>query len=129
MRWLDANLSRVKLLAAAVLFATCVVTGGSQQQLPTLPTRPNPPGSPSQAPNSSDENDGDTMAHRAMMQQAQKRNAQRQQEIVNATDKLVTLTEQLKVEMEKGSKDQMSAKKVEEIEKLAKSVKEKMKGS
>jgi len=72
------------------------------------------------------------MAHRAMVQQAQRRNSQRQQEIVNAADKLVTLTQQLKAEMEKGSKDQTSAaniKKAEEIEKLAKSVKEKMKGS
>lgn len=72
------------------------------------------------------------MAHRAMVQQAQRRNTQRQQEIVKATDKLVTLTEQLKTEMEKGNKDQMSAaniKKAEEIEKLARSVKEKMKGS
>jgi len=72
------------------------------------------------------------MTHRAMVQQAQRRNTQRQQEIVNATDKLVTLTQQLKDDMEKGSKDQMSAaniKKTEEIEKLARSVKEKMKGS
>jgi len=72
------------------------------------------------------------MAHRAMVQQAQRRNTQRQQEIVNATDKLVTLTQQLKDDMEKASKDQMSAaniKRAEEIEKLARSVKEKMKGS
>ena len=129
MRWLDANLSRVKLLAVMILFAGSVVKVGSQQQLPTLPTRPNPPASPGQAPNSSDDNDQDTMAHRAMMQQAQRRNSQRQQEIINATDKLVVLTKQLKAEMEKGNKDQMSAKKAEEIEKLAKSVKEKMKGS
>ncbi len=72
------------------------------------------------------------MAHRAMVQQALRRNAQRQQEIVSATDKLVTLTQQLKADMEKGNKDQMSAaniKRAEEIEKLAKAVKEKMKGS
>ena len=72
------------------------------------------------------------MAHRAMVQQAQRRNSQRQQEIVSATDKLVTLTQQLKADMEKGGKDQMSAanvKRAEEIEKLAKAVKEKMKGS
>ena len=132
MRWLDANSSRVKLIAAAVLLVGCVVTAGSEQQLPTLPTRPNPPASPGQAPNPNDDNDGDTMAHRAMVQQAQRRNSQRQQEIVNAADKLVTITQQLKAEMEKGSKVQTSAaniKKAEEIEKLAKSVKEKMKGS
>jgi len=72
------------------------------------------------------------MAHRAMVQQAKRRNTERQQEIVSATDKLVTLTQQFKNDMEKGGKEQMSAasiKKAEEIEKLAKSVKEKMKGS
>ena len=132
MRWLDANSSRVKLIAAVVLLAGCVVTAGSEQQLPTLPTRPNPPASPGQSPNPSDDNDGDTMAHRAMVQQAKRRNTERQQEIVSATDKLVKLTQQFKNDMEKGGKEQMSAaniKKAEEIEKLAKSVKEKMKGS
>jgi len=72
------------------------------------------------------------MAHRAMRQQAIRRNEQRQQEIVSDTDKLLTLTEQLKSDMEKSSKDPTSVssiKKTEEIEKLAKAVKEKMKGS
>ena len=132
MRWLDANSSRVKLIAAVILLAGCVVTAGSEQQLPTLPTRQNPPASPGQSPNPNDDNDGDTMAHRAMVQQAKRRNTERQQEIVSATDKLVTLTQQFKDDMKKGGKDQLSAaniKKAEEIEKLAKSVKEKMKGS
>jgi len=72
------------------------------------------------------------MARRAMVQQAQRRNDQRQQQIVSDTAKLVTLTQQLKTELEKSGNNQMSAaaiKKAEEIEKLAKSVKEKMKGS
>lgn len=74
------------------------------------------------------------MARRAMIQQARRRNDQRQQDIVNDTAKLLVLTQQLKAELEKNknNKDQMSAttiKKAEEIEKLAKSVKEKMKGS
>jgi hypothetical protein len=67
-----------------------------------------------------------------MRQQAIRRNEQRQQEIVSDTDKLLTLTEQLKSDMEKSSKDPTSVssiKKTEEIEKLAKAVKEKMKGS
>ena len=72
------------------------------------------------------------MAHRAMVQQAQRRNDQRQQDIVNDTAKLLKLTEQLKTEVEKSNKDQTSAammKKAEEIEKLARAVKEKMKGN
>ena len=72
------------------------------------------------------------MARRAMIQQAQRRNSQRQQDIVKDTAKLLTLTEQLKTELEKNSKEQNSvnmSKQAEAIEKLAKSVKDKMKGS
>lgn len=67
-----------------------------------------------------------------MEQQAIRRNNQRQQDIVNDTNKLFDLAQQLRTEVEKSNKDQLSIsviKKAEEIEKLAKSVKEKMKGS
>jgi hypothetical protein len=67
-----------------------------------------------------------------MEQQAIKRNTQRQQDIVSDTAKLLDLAQQLKDEVDKSRKDQMSVsviKKAEEIEKLAKAVKEKMKGS
>src|SRR5215471_3689663 len=132
MRWLDANSLEIIALSFVMLVGG-VVTVGSQQ-LPTLPTpaRPSAPVSPGQAPNPSDDNDQDAMARRAMVQQAQRRNDQRQQQIVSDTAKLVTLTQQLKTELEKSGNNQMSAaaiKKAEEIEKLAKSVKEKMKGS
>lgn len=72
------------------------------------------------------------MSRRAAILQAQKRNELRQQDIVKDTAKLLTLAQELKVEVDKSNKDQMSMsviKKAEEIEKLAKSVKEKMKGS
>jgi len=72
------------------------------------------------------------MTRHAMEQQAIKRNSQRQQDIVNDTAKLLDLAQQLKDEVDKSRKDQMSVsviKKAEEIEKLAKAVKEKMKGS
>ncbi len=130
MRCLDANSFRLKLLAGVVLVAGCFFSAESQQTLPPI-TRPVPV-SPGQAPNPSDDNDGDSMTHRAMAQQAQRRNEQRQQDIVKDTAKLLTLAEQLKDEVDKSRKDQMSVsviKKAEEIEKLAKSVKEKMKGS
>ncbi len=131
MRCLDANSCWPKRLCALVLLAGCFMLAGAQQQLP-LPPIARPPASPGQSPNPSDDNDGDSMAHRAMMQQAQKRNDQRQKDIVNDTAKLLSLAQELKVEVEKSSKNQMSVsviKKAEEIEKLAKSVKEKMKGS
>ena len=124
MRCLDANSFRMKLLAVAVLLGGCSVTASAQQQLPPISTR-TAPVSPAQAPNPSDENDQDTMAHRAMIQQAQRRNTQRQQDIVKDTAKLLALTEQLKAEIEKSNKDQMSAsaiKKAEEIEKLARQI-------
>lgn len=131
MRRLDANSFRLKPLAVLVfLVCCCFMTAKTQQQLP--PPLSRPPISPSQSSNTNDEPGGDALAHRAMVQQAQRRNDQRQQDIVNDTAKLLSLTEQLKAEVEKGNKDQMSAsviKKAEEIEKLAKSVKEKMKGS
>jgi hypothetical protein len=117
-----------------VLLAGCLMTAKAQQIPSPISPPPisRPPGSPGQSPNPSDENDGDSMAHRAMKQQALRRNEQRQQEIVNDTAKLLALTQQLKAEMEKSSKDPNSVsaiKKAEEIEKLAKAVKEKMKGS
>jgi len=130
MRCLDASSLRLKLLVAAILILGSSVGAVAQQQLPPISTRP--PASPGQAPSPSDDNDQDSMARRAMIQQAQRRNNQRQQDIVNATAKLLTLTEQLKTELEKNSKDQNSvnmSKQAEAIEKLARSVKDKMKGS
>jgi hypothetical protein len=129
MRCLDANSPRLKLLAAILLLTGSVTLANAQQNPPI--TRPVPT-SPGQAPLSGDESDGDAMTRRAMEQQAIKRNSQRQQDIVNDTAKLLDLAQQLKDEVDKSRKDQMSVsviKKAEEIEKLAKAVKEKMKGS
>ena len=134
MRYFSANSFCLKLLAVAV-FAAGFCSVGAKAQLPQQPQLPpisRPPGSPGQSPTAGDNNDEDTMAHRAMMQQAERRNEQRQQDIVNDTAKLLTLAQQLKTEVEKSNKDPMSAsemKKAEEIEKLAKAVKEKMRGS
>jgi type VI protein secretion system component VasF len=63
------------------------------------------------------------------VEQSMKRNSLRQQEIVDDTAKLLSLAQQLKTEVDKSNKDMLSiavVKKAEEIEKLAKSVKEKM---
>jgi type VI protein secretion system component VasF len=127
MQRLDAN-SRSRKVFAAALICSSFFLAQAQQAPVTRPT----PGSPVQAPGSSDENDNDPMAHHAAVQQAERRNTQRQQDIVNDTAKLLELAQQLKAEVDKSRKDQLSVsvvKKAEEIEKLAKSVKEKMKGS
>ena len=129
MRCLDANSCHRKLLVA-VLFLVGCFTVAHAQQLP-VPQRPAPV-SPGQAPTSSDDNDNDAMSRHAMEQQAERRNTQRQQDIVKDTTKLLELAQQLKTEVDKSRRDQLSVsvvKKAEEIEKLAKAVKEKMKGS
>jgi hypothetical protein len=66
------------------------------------------------------------MLHR----QAEARNSDRQKQLVKDTDKLYALATELKDEVAKSNKDTLSVeviKKAEEIEKLAKSVREKMK--
>ena len=62
---------------------------------------------------------------------AEKLNFQRQQEIKKDTDKLLKLATELKQSVDKSTANTLSLdviKKADEIEKLAKSVKEKMKG-
>ena len=64
-------------------------------------------------------------------QQARSRNNARQQKLVDDTNKLLELATQLKQEVDKTNKDTLSVdviKKAGEIEKLAHSVKERMKG-
>jgi hypothetical protein len=65
-------------------------------------------------------------------QQAKMRNMDRQKQIVADTQKLLALANQLNAYVEKSNKDTLSLdviRKADEIEKLAKAVKEKMKGS
>lgn len=60
-----------------------------------------------------------------------RRNSERQKQLVADTEKLFQLAQQLRDEVARSNKDQLSipvVKKSDEIEKLAKSVKEKMRG-
>ena len=64
-------------------------------------------------------------------QQVRSRNVDRQKKLVADTDKLLSLATELKQQVDKTDKNTLSVdvvKKAEEIEKLAHSVKEKMKG-
>jgi nitric oxide reductase activation protein len=64
--------------------------------------------------------------------QAKLRNMDRQKQIVADTQKLVALANELQSDVQKSNKDTLSLdviRKADEIEKLAKSVREKMKGS
>lgn len=68
---------------------------------------------------------------RAQEQMADRRNTDRQKQLVADTEKLFELAQQLRDEVAKSNKDQLSipvVKRSEEIEKLARSVKEKMRG-
>lgn len=111
---------------AIVLMLGNMVTVGAQQT-PPAPRLPPMPGASSPAGSPVDENDAE--ARRMAMQQSARRNDLRQQQIVSDTAKLLTLAQQLKDAVDKSNKDMLSiavVKKAEEIEKLAKSVKEKM---
>jgi hypothetical protein len=95
--------------------------GGKQQQMPGgMPKRGENPADPDPIMN----------PHREE-QQAQLRNTDRQKRLVADTDKLLALATDLKQQVDKSTKDTLSVdviKKAEEIEKLAHSVKERMKG-
>jgi type VI protein secretion system component VasF len=114
---------------AAILLATTLLTGVYAQQVdrsnpPPLPTSMNP------MPPFGSSNSSDPASVELAKQMAIKRAIQRQQDIVDQTTKLLVLAQELKADVDKSSKDQLSTsviKKAEEIEKLAKSVKDKMK--
>ena len=110
---------------------TARVSGGQMfpQQVPGQ-GRQNP-GAPKQPPLPGLDPDSTPMdAHRAE-QQARLRNDDRQKRLVADTEKLLVLATDLKAQVDKSTKDTMSVdviKKADEIEKLAHSVKERMKG-
>ena len=91
-------------------------TGGSRSQTQISPTV----------------NDSDNpLDSRLQQDQAKMRNLERQKKLVDDTAKLVSLANELKDDVDKSNKDTMSLdviRKADEIEKLAHSVKEKMKG-
>ena len=71
------------------------------------------------------------MAPHREQKQAEMRNVDRQKRLVADTDKLLELATDLKEQVDKSTKDTLSVdviKKADEIEKLAHSVKERMKG-
>ncbi len=93
-----------------------------QQQNPTQPAYPG------QTPASHNEDVWEQQQQKAMQQKAV---SQRQQEIRKDTEKLLELATELKQAVDKSNKDTLSldvVRKAEEIEKLAKQVKSKMRG-
>jgi hypothetical protein len=92
---------------------------GQQPGAPTFPGVVRPPG------------DDHALSPIIAERQEQVRNTDRQKKLESDTDKLLTLATQLKEDVQKTNKNVLSVdviKKADEIEKLAHSVKERMKG-
>jgi hypothetical protein len=132
MRSFRGKLRLVRRLLTAYLMLGClsvVPTGITQTQEPSQ--IPNPLGQTQRVPfGQQQQQDPDPMARHAQDEAAKQRNTDRQTRLVADTNKLLLLAQELKTEVDKSNKDQLSltvVKKADEIEKLAKSVKERMK--
>lgn len=100
--------------------ATAYAQQQSQSPVPPVPVMP---GINPNAPES------DPTVRRMTEQMSLKRNAQRQQQIVSDTAHLLQLAQQLNADVSKSNKDELSVtvvKDADEIEKLAKSIKDRM---
>ncbi len=76
--------------------------------------------------------DQDPMPHHVEEHMVERRNSDRQKALVADTEKLLALAQQLKLDVDKSNKDMLSVdvvRRAEQIEKLARSVKEKMRGN
>ena len=114
----------------------CTATGNcnSTQGQPTGSSRSGQGGQPQPqiSPNVNDSDRDSPLDSRLEQDQAKMRNLERQKKLVDDTARLVSLANELKDEVDKSNKDTMSLdviRKADEIEKLAHSVKEKMKGT
>jgi hypothetical protein len=96
---------------------------------PNQVQQPTPPGEP---PLFGEPNDPrDPMQRQRLEKMEKARQTDRQKQLVRDTDKLLNLAKQLKEQVDKSDKDTLSidvVKKAAEIEKLAKSVKDRMRG-
>jgi hypothetical protein len=125
---------RVRMgMAAGLLIAGMVAASGrSQQNNANGGTQQQQPQIPSKLPPSSLDLSRETGSDHAGVaeRQAIAMNDERQKKLVADTEKLLVLAAELKTDVDKSTKDTLSIdviKKADEIEKLAHSVKEKMK--
>ena len=114
------------MVLAAITFAACAAHG---QQNPTVPISPSGSHLSNDASGFGNNSPHDPDQNRMLKDMSRERNALRQKQIVADTDQLLGLARQLKDAVDKSTKDQLSLSVVNtasEIEKLAKTVKEKM---
>lgn len=123
LRWVTI----AAVLAVAVFWDgnTRVTAAQTQQPLPSMQT-------PSTTPPFGEPPDPNDPMQRQRMEKMEKaRNTDRQQQLERDTEKLLSLAKELKEDVNKSNKNTLSVdvvKKAAEIEKLAKSVKERMRG-
>ena len=120
-------------MIGVVLATVCSVRVSGGQMFPQTPPSSRQgqqmPGTP--LPGRSNPGEPDPMDPHRAEQQEKLRNNDRQKRLVADTDKLLALATDLKAQVDKSTKDTLSVdviKKADEIEKLAHSVKERMKG-
>lgn len=112
----------VSMVLVAIAFAA---PAARAQQSTVIPTNPNP----RVGADGFNDNPRDPEQSRMLKDMTRERNQLRQKQIVEDTNQLLDLARQLKDAVDKSSKDQLSLSVVNtatEIEKLAKTVKEKM---
>ena len=119
---------RLAITGAALLIGVyspvCRGQTAPPSQFPSQQPQPIRPGLPPLGPD-------EPLPPQIQAQQAKSRNNDRQKHLVDDTDKLLLLATQLKQEVDKTNKDVLSVdviKKADEIEKLAHSIKDRMKG-
>ena len=136
MKMLPGTLAGVAIVVGLSGFSLLAQrqTGGTTTPPPQPPptTRTNYPSMGGMTPMGGldPSNSPDVVNSRMAEQQAKSRNSERQKRLESDTDKLVGLVNSFKEEMsnDKGLSPADLSKKAEEIEKLAKSVKDRMKG-
>jgi len=133
--------SRAACVAAVgLLFAMAGIgnaQGGGRSGSQNGVTQQSPTGQPTQQPTlpgmgtTTTDDSGPRMGH-LEVEQEKARNNDRQKKLIEDTERLLALANELKLDVDKTNKDTLSLdviKKADEIEKLAHSVKEKMKGT
>jgi nitric oxide reductase activation protein len=126
-KWDSLKTRRLAMVAAMLLtmgwVGTASVAAAQQAEQPgQLPGQ-------AQTPFGAPRDREDPTARQREEKLAKERNVDRQQKLVSDTEKLLALAQQLKDEVDRSNKDTLSVevvKKATEIEKLAKSVKERM---
>jgi hypothetical protein len=129
----DMRILRVAMIGVVLTTACSVRVSGGQmfpQAPPTSRQGTQVPGFPTPGRNGNPA-EPDPMDPHRNEQQEKLRNNDRQKRLVADTEKLLMLATDLKAQVDKSTKDTLSVdviKKADEIEKLAHSVKERMKG-